>query len=700
MADVNPPPTEYFDKELEPRAVSNGGLVSHYPSERFTQATGSIALATRSGYISDEPLENSSSSGESTYLGSPADSIHPSKENIEERSTATVPERNTFDDASQVNGAPLDRLDSCVHHPVILPSAGDAAFVDGSRPQSRDCSASASLEDSEEEAFAENAWRLARDSIRHPLDIADSRYQPSPLPNAPSDTLTKPEESAETPVRKPSVGSFHSIVNHNHPEPAQNETSELSNEDDEVWTWQVSDPERVNGLATQTVFFKTRAGNPVKIVNQSKQPFVSCRGLRVVNPDTTPNEGADYESSDDPQGKPSSNSRFSGSLKLNGHVGKVETEKSFGKSHTHLNGKSSVPPTPVSFPGKFASASSSRIYKPTNTHLSSEGNGSASQPYSQTTPSLVSDISSDSDGSSSNDSLGAPVVAVISSASQANPAEKDTKQNLGIKTASLENQVEGTLDQLRTARWSLGLLWRTFFELLRMTFSLTLRITASTARGVGAIFQFDLRAFSSLLKIWLQFSQVVIHTFLASTLIVTIAVGLSLLRTRFFAACKETFSRAIEAWDSAVPKFLSLRYYGASALSAWLSTQFSMPAPPQQDFHGAPMVEHSHPWTRSEPESDHRSSNIRWFFGKPKSQQVSFQDTSLKPTYLRVTTTPDIPSATQRLHQSDCSPRKHTGEKASKPREVLRSRGVKPTGRLAQGRMKISQGIGSKSASY
>ncbi|TLD05891.1 uncharacterized protein PgNI_08943 [Pyricularia grisea] len=735
MADENHIPAEYFPKELEPQAALNGGPVSHQPSERFTQDSGNRALATSSDYNPSEPLETDISSGESTYLGSPAGSIHTSKGNIEERSTDTVSRGARFDDESHINGVPsLNGLDSDVHYPVIIPSTTDTTLVDGSYPRSQDCSVLTSSENSEEAVFMRNAQRLARDSIRHPLELADPRYQPSPLPNgenhinggtkdhqtnpagtdqnqrpfreppsassnARSDCLTKQEEPTETSLRRPSAENQKFGGKQDHSEPSQDEISEHPNETDEVWTRQVPHSQRVNGIATRTVVFKTRTGNPVRIFNQPKQPFVSCRGLRVVNPDATSNGGADYESSDETPREPIFTFSGSGTLKLNRHEKEIESEESegsFDKIYSGLNGN----PRPYSLPTRLASASASGDYKPTNSHFDSNINGSASQFYSQTDSSPVLDTSSDSEESSSNDSLSAPGIAAITSASQEDLEEKDTQQNLDIKTTILGDQVAGTLDQLKTARWSLGLLWRTFFELLRMTFSLTFRIAASTARGVGAIFQFDLRAFSSLLKIWLQFGQVVIHTFLASTLIVTIAVGLSLIRTRLFAACKEAFSRVIQALDSAVPKFLSLRYYAAYSLLAWLSIPTNMPAPPQAGFHGVPMAEHSRHWTRSEPDSDHRVPNIQSSFGKPKSQRVSFQDTSPKPTYLRVTTQPDIQSPTKKLHWSTYPPHKHTGELADKAREMLMARGVKPTGRPAAGWMRSSQEIGSKLANY
>ncbi|TLD28555.1 hypothetical protein PspLS_03918 [Pyricularia sp. CBS 133598] len=725
MADETPTTAEYFPEELEPRAILNVGPISHQPTERFTPASESRVLSTGSDYSLDEPLETDISSGESTYLGSPAGSIHPSKGKIEERVAEIGPETTIFSDTSQINGAPSsNRLDSVVHYPVILPSGSETTLVDGSWPRSQDCSASTSSGDSKEALLIRNAQRLARDSIRHPLDLADSRHQPPLPPNgenhmnggtkdnksnptgtdqypsrelpfvsssAPSNSLTIKEDSRETALRRPSTGSCQTSVKQDHPELAQDDTFELSDGGDEIWTRQVPDSQRINGFATRTVVFKTRAGNPVRIVNQPKQPFVSCRGLRVVNPDATPNGGADYESSDDLPRKPSFIPSGSGTLKLSGDEKYVESEESLVKIYSSLSGN----PKRVSLPIRLDSASTSSIYKPTNLEFASNGIDSDSKFSKQAISSLVVDTSSDFDESSSNDSLSTFDIAATPPASQANPEEKQRQQNLGIKTKILGDQIAGTLDQLKTARWSLGLLWRTFLELLRMTFSLTFRIIASTARGVGAIFQFDLRAFTSLLEIWLQFGQVVIHTFLASTVIVTIAVVLSLIRTRFFAVCKEAFYLAIQAWDGAVHKFLSLR----SSLSAWLSIPANIPPLPQQDFQGVPTVEHSHHWTRSEPEPNHRGPNIQSSLGKPKSQRVSFQDTSLKPTYLRVTTQPDTPSATQRPYYNSDTPRNHTGEKADTPREALRARGVKPTGQTA-GWMRTSQGIGSKSANY
>ncbi|KAI6384268.1 hypothetical protein MCOR32_002194 [Pyricularia oryzae] len=708
MAEENPTLAEYFPKELECQAVLNGGLNLHQPLEGFTQASGSTALATDSGYSPGELLDSYSSSGENTYLGSPAGS-------------------------SQIDGTPSsNRLGSVVHYPLIIPSVNDTTLVNGNHPQSQDCSASTSSGDSEEALFMQKAQRLARASIRYPLELADSRYQPSPLPNgenhmnggtkdnksnpsgtdqrrlpsrelpfafssAPLDSLANQDQSTEAALRKPSTGSYQTSVKDDHLEPSQDAAPELSNEGDEIWTRQVPVSQRVNGLATRTIVFKTKAGNPVRIVNQPNQPFLSCRGLRVVNPDTTPNGGADYESSDDLARKPSPISSCSGTPNLNGQKKRVDSEESeeseepLGKIYSSLSGN----PKRVSLPIRFGSASTSGVYTSISPHFTSHGNVPASQLYSQPASSLIVDISSDSDESSSYNSFSAPSIAAIPSASQNHPEEKATQQNLDIKTNILGDQVAGTLDQLKTARWSLGLLWRTFLELLRMTFSLTLRITASTARGVGAIFQFDLRAFSSLLKIWIQFGQVVIQTFLASTLIVTIAVGLSLIRTRSFAACKEAFFLAIQVWDSAVQKFLSLR----SSLLAWLSITTNMPPPPQQDSRGVPTVKYSHPWTHLEAESDRHGPNIRSSLGKPKSQRVSFQDISLKPTYLQVTTQPDILSVTQRPHYSSGPPRKHMGEKADRPREALRARGVKPT-RYAAGWTRNSQGIASKSANY
>ncbi|KAI6332696.1 hypothetical protein MCOR29_001221 [Pyricularia oryzae] len=538
MAEENPTLAEYFPKELECQAVLNGGLNLHQPLEGFTQASGSTALATDSGYSPGELLDSYSSSGENTYLGSPAGS-------------------------SQIDGTPSsNRLGSVVHYPLIIPSVNDTTLVNGNHPQSQDCSASTSSGDSEEALFMQKAQRLARASIRYPLELADSRYQPSPLPNgenhmnggtkdnksnpsgtdqrrlpsrelpfafssAPLDSLANQDQSTEAALRKPSTGSYQTSVKDDHLEPSQDAAPELSNEGDEIWTRQVPVSQRVNGLATRTIVFKTKAGNPVRIVNQPNQPFLSCRGLRVVNPDTTPNGGADYESSDDLARKPSPISSCSGTPNLNGQKKRVDSEESeeseepLGKIYSSLSGN----PKRVSLPIRFGSASTSGVYTSISPHFTSHGNVPASQLYSQPASSLIVDISSDSDESSSYNSFSAPSIAAIPSASQNHPEEKATQQNLDIKTNILGDQVAGTLDQLKTARWSLGLLWRTFLELLRMTFSLTLRITASTARGVGAIFQFDLRAFSSLLKIWIQFGQVVIQTFLASTLIVTIAVA-------------------------------------------------------------------------------------------------------------------------------------------------------------------------------
>ncbi|KAI6445648.1 hypothetical protein MCOR15_010717 [Pyricularia oryzae] len=540
MAEENPTLAEYFPKELECQAVLNGGLNLHQPLEGFTQASGSTALATDSGYSPGELLDSYSSSEENTYLGSPAGS-------------------------SQIDGTPSsNRLGSVVHYPLIIPSVSDTTLVNGNHPQSQDCSASTSSGDSEEALFMQKAQRLARASIRYPLELADSRYQPSPLPNgenhmnggtkdnksnpsgtdqrrlpsreppfafssAPLDSLANQDQSTEAALSKPSTGSYQTSVKDDHLEPSQDAAPELSNEGDEIWTRQFPVSQRVNGLATRTIVFKTRAGNPVRIVNQPKQPFLSCRGLRVVNPDTTPNGGADYESSDDLARKPSPISSCSGTPNLNGQKKRVDSEESeeseepLDKIYSSLSGN----PKRVSLPIRFGSASTSGVYTSISPHFTSHGNVPASQLYSQPASSLIVDISSDSDESSSYNSFSAPSIAAIPSASQNHPEEKATQQNLDIKTNILGDQVAGTLDQLKTARWSLGLLWRTFFELLRMTFSLTLRITASTARGVGAIFQFDLRAFSSLLKIWIQFGQVVIQTFLASTLIVTIAVEIS-----------------------------------------------------------------------------------------------------------------------------------------------------------------------------
>ncbi|KAI6515000.1 hypothetical protein MCOR16_010332 [Pyricularia oryzae] len=546
MAEENPTLAEYFPKELECQAVLNGGLNLHQPLEGFTQASGSTALATDSGYSPGELLDSYSSSEENTYLGSPAGS-------------------------SQIDGTPSsNRLGSVVHYPLIIPSP--SPLPNGENHMN------GGTKDNKSNPSGTDQRRLP------------SREPPFAFSSAPLDSLANQDQSTEAALSKPSTGSYQTSVKDDHLEPSQDAAPELSNEGDEIWTRQFPVSQRVNGLATRTIVFKTRAGNPVRIVNQPKQPFLSCRGLRVVNPDTTPNGGADYESSDDLARKPSPISSCSGTPNLNGQKKRVDSEESeeseepLDKIYSSLSGN----PKRVSLPIRFGSASTSGVYTSISPHFTSHGNVPASQLYSQPASSLIVDISSDSDESSSYNSFSAPSIAAIPSASQNHPEEKATQQNLDIKTNILGDQVAGTLDQLKTARWSLGLLWRTFFELLRMTFSLTLRITASTARGVGAIFQFDLRAFSSLLKIWIQFGQVVIQTFLASTLIVTIAV---------------------------------------------------------------------------------------------------------------VTTQPDILSATQRTQYSSGPPRKHMGEKADRPREALRARGVKPT-RYAAGWTRNSQGIASKSANY
>ncbi|KAI6586142.1 hypothetical protein MCOR14_007149 [Pyricularia oryzae] len=483
MAEENPTLAEYFPKELECQAVLNGGLNLHQPLEGFTQASGSTALATDSGYSPGELLDSYSSSEENTYLGSPAGS-------------------------SQIDGTPSsNRLGSVVHYPLIIPSPlplpnGENHMNGGTK-------------DNKSNPSGTDQGRLP------------SREPPFAFSSAPLDSLANQDQSTEAALRKPSTGSYQTSVKDDHLEPSQDAAPELSNEGDEIWTRQVPVSQRVNGLATRTIVFKTRAGNPVRIVNQPKQPFLSCRGLRVVNPDTTPNGGADYESPDDLARKPNPISSCSGTPNLNGQKKRVDSEESeeseepLDKIYSSLSGN----PKRVSLPIRFGSASTSGVYTSISPHFTSHGNVPASQLYSQPASSLIVDISSDSDESSSYNSFSAPSIAAIPSASQNHPEEKATQQNLDIKTNILGDQVAGTLDQLKTARWSLGLLWRTFFELLRMTFSLTLRITASTARGVGAIFQFDLRAFSSLLKIWIQFGQVVIQTFLASTLIVTIAVA-------------------------------------------------------------------------------------------------------------------------------------------------------------------------------
>ncbi|KAI6355683.1 hypothetical protein MCOR31_011120 [Pyricularia oryzae] len=489
MAEENPTLAEYFPKELECQAVLNGGLNLHQPLEGFTQASGSTALATDSGYSPGELLDSYSSSEENTYLGSPAGS-------------------------SQIDGTPSsNRLGSVVHYPLIIPSP--SPLPNGENHMN------GGTKDNKSNPSGTDQRRLP------------SREPPFAFSSAPLDSLANQDQSTKAALRKPSTGSYQTSVKDDHLEPSQDAAPELSNEGDEIWTRQVPVSQRVNGLATRTIVFKTRAGNPKKRV--------------------------DSEESE-------------------------ESEEPLDKIYSSLSGN----PKRVSLPIRFGSESTSGVYTSISPHFTSHGNVPASQLYSQPASSLIVDISSDSDESSSYNSFSAPSIAAIPSASQNHPEEKATQQNLDIKTNTLGDQVAGTLDQLKTARWSLGLLWRTFFELLRMTFSLTLRITASTARGVGAIFQFDLRAFSSLLKIWIQFGQVVIQTFLASTLIVTIAV---------------------------------------------------------------------------------------------------------------VTTQPDILSATQRTQYSSGPPRKHMGEKADRPREALRARGVKPT-RYAAGWTRNSQGIASKSANY
>ncbi|KAI6350746.1 hypothetical protein MCOR31_012062 [Pyricularia oryzae] len=202
MAEENPTLAEYFPKELECQAVLNGGLNLHQPLEGFTQASGSTALATDSGYSPGELLDSYSSSEENTYLGSPAGS-------------------------SQTDGTPSsNRLGSVVHYPLIIPSP--SPLPNGT------------------------------DQRRLP-----SREPPFAFSSAPLDSLANQDQSTEAALSKPSTGSYQTSVKDDHLEPSQDAAPELSNEGDEIWTRQFPVSQRVNGLATRTIVFKTRAGNPL-----------------------------------------------------------------------------------------------------------------------------------------------------------------------------------------------------------------------------------------------------------------------------------------------------------------------------------------------------------------------------------------------------------------------------------------------------